>query len=253
MAIRVHNFVSSFKRYIQVESQPHHITGVLRKVIESISIRGCDFIDIMNDFYQCEEDGTITFYQANRPDVDNPGIWTYLVYECPEGQEKIFRDSEVNTSITPLYELLAGQKLIQETIDIKEYLQYEYKEGNYLEVQLPSNWNNVEGRLISGLLLEEFRALQSSSIFAEAAGKEYAQVVLEQFIQVGSQIIETGGTVSDFESAQYDILKQVNIDEMANVILECNDYRIWQALLPSQSKAVEYAFDCALNLIAQVK
>ncbi len=253
MAIRVHNFVSSFKRYIQVESQPHHITGVLRKVIESISIRGCDFIDIMNDFYQCEEDGTITFYQANRPDVDNPGIWTYLVYECPEGQEKIFRDSEVNTSITPLYELLAGQKLIQETIDIKEYLQYEYKEGNYLDVQLPSNWNNVEGRLISGLLLEEFRALQSSSIFAEAAGKEYAQVVLEQFIQVGSQIIETGGTVSDFESAQYDILKQVNIDEMANVILECNDYRIWQALLPSQSKAVEYAFDCALNLIAQVK
>lgn len=253
MAIRVHNFVSSFKRYIQVESQPHHITGVLRKVMESISIRGCDFIDIMNAFYQCEEDGTITFYQANRPDVDNPGIWTYLVYECPEGQEKIFRDSDVNTSITPLYELLAGQKLIQETVDIREYLQYEYKEGNYLDVQLPSNWNNVEGRLISGLLLEEFRALQSSSIFAEAAGKEYAQVVLEQFIQVGSQIIETGGTVSDFESAQYDILKQVNTNQMANVILECNDYRIWQALLPSQSKAVEYAFDIALNLIAQVK
>ncbi len=253
MAIRVHNFVSSFKRYIQVESQPHHITGVLRTLMKSISNRGCDFIDIMNAFYQCEEDGTITFYQANRPDVDNPGIWTYLVYECPEGQEKIFRDLEVNTSITPLYELLAGQKLIQRTVDIKEYLEYRYKEGNYLDVQLPNHWNNLEGRLISDLLLEEFKALQSSSIFTEAAGKEYAQVVLEQFTQVGSQIIETGGSVSDFESAQYDILKQVNINEIANIILECNDYRIWQALLPSQSKAVEYAFDSALNLIAQVK
>lgn len=253
MAIRVHNFVSCFKRYIQVESQAHHITGVLRKVMESISIRGCDFIDIMNDFYECEEDGTITFYQANRPDVDNPGIWTYLVYECPEGQEKIFRDSDVNTSITPLYELLAGQKLVQGTVDIKEYLLYQYKEGNYLDVQLPSSWNNVEGRLISNLLLEEFRALQSSSIFTEAAGKEYAQVAIKQFIQVGLEILEAGGTVSDFESAQYNILKQVNINEIANVILECNDYRIWQALLPSQSKAVEYAFSSALNLIAQVK
>ncbi len=253
MAIRVHSFVSSFKRYIQVETQPHHITGVLRKVMESISIRGCDFIDIINDFYACEEDGTITFYQANRPDVDNPGIWTYLVYECPEGQEKIFREPAVNTSITPLYELLAGEKLLQETVDIEQYLQYQHQESDYLNVELPSNWNNIEGKLIASLLLEEFRALQSSSIFTEAAGKEYAQVVLQQFIRVGAQILETGGTVYDFESAQYDILNQVSIDGMANLILECNDYRIWQALLPSQSKAVEFAFNSALNLIAQVK
>jgi hypothetical protein len=253
MAIRVHSFVSSLKRYVQVESQPHHITGVLREVMESIAIRGCDFIDIINAFYECEEDGTITFYQANRPDVDNPGIWTYLVYQCPEGQEKIFRESAVNTSITPLYELLAGQKLVQETVDIEQYLQYQHQESDYLDIQLPSNWNNVEGRLISTVLLQEFRALKSSPIFAQTAGKEYARVVLKQFIQVGTQILEMGGTVSDFEFAQYDILSQISIDGMANLILECNDYRIWQALLPSQSKAVEYAFNSALNLITQAK
>jgi hypothetical protein len=253
MAIRVHSFVSSLKRYIQVESQSHHITGVLRKVMECISIRGCDFIDIINAFYECEEDGTITFYQANRPDVDNPGIWTYLVYECPEGQEKIFREPAVNTSITPLYELLAGEKLVQETVDIEQYLQYHYQESDYLDIKLPNNWNNVEGRVIAGLLLQEFRALKSSSIFTEAVGLEYAKVVLKQFVQAGTQILEVGGTVDDFESAQYDILNQVNIDGMANLIMDCNDYRIWQALLPSQSKAVEYAFNSALNLISQVK
>jgi hypothetical protein len=253
MAIRVHSFVSSLKRYIQVESQSHHITGVLKKVMESISIRGCDFIDIINAFYECEEDGTITFYQANRPDVDNPGIWTYLVYECPEGQEKIFREPAVNTSITPLYELLAGEKLVQETVDIEQYLQYHYQESDFLDVRLPRDWNNVEGRVIASILLQEFRALKSSSIFAEAAGIEYAQVVLKQFVQAGTQILEVGGTVDDFESAQYDILNQVDIDGMANLIMECNDYRIWQALLPSPSKAVEYAFNSALNLITQIK
>lgn len=253
MAIKLHSFVSTGKRYIQVESQPHHITGILKKVMEATSIRGCDFIDIQNAYYECEEDGTITIYQAQRPEIEYPGIWTYLLYECPKGQEKIFRDGAINTSIRPLYRILAGEKLIQETIDIYQYLEYEYQQGEYLDVMLPYVWDNQEGRKIAKLLLDEYRAFKASSIFAEAAGKEYMKVVLEQFIQAALTVLQTGGNLIDFEFIQHEILKEIQIDAMANLIVEYNDYRIWQALLPSQSKAVEYAFNSALYRIAHIK
>ncbi|PAX60632.1 hypothetical protein [Brunnivagina elsteri] len=253
MAIRLHSFVITEKRYVQVESQPYHITGLLKRIINSANIRGCDFIDIHNAYYSCEEDGTVTFYQANRPEIECPGIWTYLLYECPKSQEKIFRDSKVSTSIEPLYKLLAGEKLIQETVNINQYLEYQYREGEYLDVMLPYSWDNLEGRKISQLILNEYTAFKSSKIFTEGVGKEYMGVVLEEFIQAGSEILESGGKLNEFESVQCGILKKIKIDEMANLILSYNDYRIWQTLLPSNSKAVEYAFDVALHQMSYIK
>jgi hypothetical protein len=40
--------------------------------------------------------------------MGNPGIWTYVVYECEEGQETVVTDEDINI-IDPALEL---QKLL---------------------------------------------------------------------------------------------------------------------------------------------
>lgn len=252
MAIRLHSIVSSGKRYIQVESQPHHITGIFRTLISSDNMYCIKLKEAESVCFECEEDGTITFYQAAIADIDNSGIWTYLVYECPQGEEKIFRDSSIDTSKNLLNELLAGQKIVQVAVNIKDYLKYQYNQDKYLDIQLPSNWNTQEGRDIANLLVEEFKAFKSSCVFAESAGKEYMKAVFDEFIKAAQEVLEIGGTLKDFESVQYDVLNKIRIDDMANLILEYNDYRIWQAALPTKSKAVEYAFNTALSLICRI-
>jgi hypothetical protein len=79
------------------------------------------------------------------------------------------------------------------------------------------------------------------------------KAVLNGFIKAGQEVLENGGFLRDFESTQYDVLKKTKIHEIANLILEYNDYRIWKAALPSKSKAVEYAFSTALKLICRIK
>jgi hypothetical protein len=249
MAMKLHSFVTTCKRYIQVETQPRHITGLLKEIKQWIKLRGCDLIDIQKICYYSEDDGTMTFYQADKSKVESPGIWTYVFYECPEGQEEVFRDSSVDTTLKPFYRLLAGDKLAQETVNINQYLQYRYEDSQYLDVHLPPDWDNQEGRKISDLLFKEYQVFNTSAIFAETAGENYMQIVLEKFIQAASKILDTGGNSAEFEYVQYEILKQVQIDDMANLILELNDYRVWQALLPSDSKAVEHAFSSALSRI----
>jgi hypothetical protein len=255
MAIRLHSFISSGKRYIQVETQPHHVIGIFRKIMRSKNMRECEFVDIYNAYYECEKDGTITFYQAQIPGKTcNTGIWTYLAYECPEGQEKVFQDSAcIDNSIKSLRELFAGGKLVQTAVDINEYLKYKYNDNEYIDIQLPFDWNTPDARKIGHLLLQELDAFKTSCIFTEGAGKKYMKAVLSGFSKAAQKVIETYGDSADFEAAQYEVLKKIKINEMANLIIECNDYRIWQAALPSKSKAVEYAFNAALNFIAKSK
>ncbi len=255
MAIRLHGFMSSGKRYIQVENQPHHITGIFRTLTHfSKNMHPCTLKDAENAYFRYEEDGTITFYEAENSEVcDSVGIWTYLVYECPEGEEKVFLDPSIDTNVNSLKQLFAGYKIVQVTVDIRDYLKYQYIQDEYLDVQLPCDWNTSVGRKIANLLLEEFKAFKSSTIFTERAGQEYRKTVLDGFIKAAQEVLENGGTVRDFESAQYDVLRKIRIDDMANLILEYNDYRIWQAALPSKSKAVEYAFSTALRLICRIK
>jgi hypothetical protein len=253
MAIRLHTFITSQKRYIQIESQPHHITGLFQNIMSSKRLYCCEFTDIHRDYYQCEEDGTITFYQAKKIANSNPGIWTYLVYECPEGAEQVFGDSLIDTSINPLKKLLSGQKLAQVAVDINEYLKYKNNEYQYLDIQLPNDWNSKVGREIANLLLEEIQAFKSSPIFEKDAGKEYMQAVLNGFIQAAQEILTINSTIQDFEAAQYDVLRKIEIDDTANLILAYNDYRLWQAALPSKSKAVEYAFNTALSFIYRIR
>ncbi|MBA3921223.1 MAG: hypothetical protein H0X31_05735 [Nostocaceae cyanobacterium] len=251
MSIQLHSFISSAKRYIQVESQPHQIVGIFKKITCAKSYRSF-VLESANTCYECEEDATITFYQAGSS-VSPPGIWTYLVYECPDGEEKVFSDESIDTSTNPLWELASGKTLSKVAVDLLEYIQYQQGNAEYLDVQLPSEWDTSTGREIIQLLIEEINAGESASIFAEEAGKEYIQAALQEFVAAAQEILEAGGTSRDFEATQYYVLKKVKSDRIANLILEYNDYRIWQEALPSKSKAVEYAFNKALSLICRLK
>ncbi len=251
MSIRLHSFISSAKRYIQVESQPHQIVGIFQKITRAKSYRSF-VLASANTCYKCEEDGTITFYQAGSSDSP-AGIWTYLIYECPDGEEKVFSDESIDTSTNPLWELAGGGYLSKVAVDLLEYIKYQQSPVEYVNVQLPSEWDTSTGREIVQLLTEEINACESASIFAEEAGKEYIQAVLQEFIQAAQEVLQAGGTSRDFEATQYYVLKQVKSDRIANLILEYNDYRIWQEALPSKSKAVEYAFNTALSLICRLK
>lgn len=253
MAIRLHGFLSSPKRYVQIESQPYHITGIFKKIMHFQRLQRCELSDVHHAYYECESDGTITFFQAKKDETCESGIWTYLVYECLQNEEQIFTDTSINTTISPLQELLAGKKLPQVTLNIHEYLKYKNNDCEYLDIQLPDDWNNQVGRKIAHLLLEEIEAFQSSSVFTEDAGKEYMQATLNGFIQAAQNILANTGTVQDFEYAQYDVLNKIQTNDIANLIIEYNDYRIWQAALPSKSKAVEFAFNTALSLICRLK
>jgi hypothetical protein len=252
MAIRLHGFLSSPKRYIQIESQPHHITGIFKRIRNFQRLHGCKFTEVHNAYYELEADGTITFYQAQTDETCESGIWTYLVFECLENEEKIFRDILIETNTGLLQQLLAGQKLSQVAVDIYEYLKYKNNECEYLDMQLPYNWQNQVGNEIAYLLLEEIKAFKSSSVFTEDVGKEYTQATLDGFIQAAQEILAKNGTISDFESAQYEVLNKIQIYDIANLIIAYNDYRIWQAALPSKSKAVEFAFNTALSLICRI-
>ncbi|BAZ04206.1 hypothetical protein [Calothrix sp. NIES-3974] len=253
MAIQLHSFTSVRKRYVQVETQPYYITGVFRKIQQIINVRGCDFVDVRSAYYECPEDGTVTFYLAQDSEVDKPGIWTYLAYECPEGQEKIERDNLIDTRVTPLLNLLAGEKILQPTTCIEEFLAYAYSQGDYLEVELPYHWDTYEGRRIAEQLLIEFTALRKSIVFASGAGKKYAKDIISRFIELAVDVLENDDSFWDFDAAQYNVLQQIDSTPIARQIMEFNDYLIWQDALPTKSKAVDYAFQSALNMITHVK
>lgn len=253
MAIRLHSFIVTKKRYIQVETQAYHLTGIYRKIMDSSrNIPLWQFTDTESAYFESQEDGTITFYQARSNDAGSAGIWTYMVYDCPEREEIVLTDSSFNTSIQPLKELFAGKKIEKSAVDIYEYLQYKYSDNDYLDIEIPNSWNRLVGHKIADVLAEEYKAFKSTSVFAEGAGKQYARIILDEFIQAGENVIVNGGKLEDFESAQYDILNKINIDDMAKLIVEYNDYRIWQAALPTKSKAVEYAFQTALSMISRI-
>ena len=252
MAIRLHGFLSSPKRYIQIESQPHHIIGIFQRILNFQRLHNCEFADVHNAYYEIEAEGTITFYQAKKDETGVSGIWTYLVFECLEGEEKILRDCLIDPNTSPLQQLLSGKKLTQVAVDINEYLKYKDNECEYLDIQLPYDWKNQVGSEIAYLLLEEIKAFKSSSVFTEDVGKEYIKATLDGYIQAAEEILAKNGTTKDFESAQYDVLNRIHINDIANLIIAYNDYRIWQAALPSKSKAVEFAFNTALSMICRI-
>lgn len=109
MALELHNFIWEEERLVQVETQAHHLAGVLAEVRQTLEENELDWDELYSAYYECEEDGTTTFYEAESADGDSPGIWTYMVYDCAAGEEKVVTDADINT-IEPALELrkLAG-------------------------------------------------------------------------------------------------------------------------------------------------
>ncbi|AKG24025.1 hypothetical protein [Calothrix sp. 336/3] len=247
MVIQLHSFINSCKRYIQVETLPHHVTNLFREIQYLNDTKILASGDGAGNIYtENHLDGTITFYQ-------NQGeIWTYVIYDCPPGEEKIVIDVSINTSDDLLQKLICGQKLKHEAMDVWEYLVYKYQESDFIEVSLPEAYNNYQSQAIANIVLEEFTALNSISIFSEGAGKQYKRVILSKLIASAQGIIDQGGTEAEFRVAQQLIMETTEIDDIAHLIFEYNDYRIWQSALPSKSQAVEYAFNAALHLISRV-
>ena len=110
MPITIHNYTWSGERLVQIESQPIHIDGVLDCVQNVRRNSNLDWEDIYSAYYKCEEDGTITFYEGESAEAGNPGVWTYIVYDCPEGSEEVVP----NPTIDILAALLKVKHGIQE-------------------------------------------------------------------------------------------------------------------------------------------
>lgn len=94
MALELHNFIWSEERLVQVETQPHHIAGVLAEVNQVMRENELDWGDVYSSYYECEADGTTTFYESETAEAGNPGIWTYMVYECAEGEEEVITNAD---------------------------------------------------------------------------------------------------------------------------------------------------------------
>ena len=68
MSIELHNFTWEGVRLVQVETQPHHIAGVLANIRDTLENSDCEWEDIYSASYNCEEDGTTTFYEGVYPE-----------------------------------------------------------------------------------------------------------------------------------------------------------------------------------------
>ncbi|WP_199306971.1 hypothetical protein [Alkalinema sp. FACHB-956] len=98
MAISLHNFEWEQVRLVQVETQPHHIAGVLSEIRDVLEESDCEWDDIYSAYYDCDEDETTTFYEGESAEEGSPGIWTYVVYECEAGEETVITNADINTS-----------------------------------------------------------------------------------------------------------------------------------------------------------
>lgn len=112
MALELHNFEWDGERLVQRETEPHHIAGVLAEIRWTLENSDCNWEDVYSAYYKCEEDGTITFYEGESAEAGNPGIWTYVVYSCPIGEEVVVKNPDINT-LAPALEV---QQLVEKLV-----------------------------------------------------------------------------------------------------------------------------------------
>lgn len=102
--LELHNFEWEEERLVQVETQPHHLAGILGSIQDTLNHSDCDWEGILSAYYECEDDSTVTFYESEGVDAGNPGIWTYVVYECAAGEENVLTAADINT-LNPVLQL----------------------------------------------------------------------------------------------------------------------------------------------------
>ncbi|BAY19270.1 hypothetical protein NIES21_51300 [Anabaenopsis circularis NIES-21] len=96
MSLEIHNYNWSGKRLVQIETQSHHIDGLLDVIQNVRKSSNLDWNDIYSAHYECDDDSTITFYEGESAEVGNPGVWTYVVYDCNEEEEEVICNRSVD-------------------------------------------------------------------------------------------------------------------------------------------------------------
>lgn len=110
MSLAIHNYTWRGVRLVQIETQPNHLDGILDIIQDVRRSSSLDWEDIYSANYECEEDGTVTFYEGESVEAGSPGVWTYVVYDCLEGEEEVVRNSKIDVLAT----LLKVQQGIEE-------------------------------------------------------------------------------------------------------------------------------------------
>ncbi len=112
MPFEIHNYILSEQRLVQVETQPNHIDGVLDEIQNVRRNSDLNWEDIYSACYECPEDGTITFYEGESVQAGDPGVWTYVVYDCPGGEEDVVGN--------PSIDVLAALIKVQQGIEVRK-------------------------------------------------------------------------------------------------------------------------------------
>lgn len=97
MVLELHNFYWEGERLVQVETQPHHLAGLLAEIREVVDGEEITWEDLYSAYYECPEDGTVTFYEAESAEASRPGVWTYVVYPCAPGEETVITQADIDT------------------------------------------------------------------------------------------------------------------------------------------------------------
>lgn len=162
MSIELHNFTWEGVRLVQVETQPHHIAGVLSNIRETLKSSDCAWEDIYSAYYDSEEDGTTTFYEGESAEAGKPGIWTYIVYDCDLGKEEVV----INLDIDTLDPALKLRRIVAEVIAATTTISSQTEQVQKLRDIATEN--NISPELLISSKTE-FQQSQSKLGFNEAA------------------------------------------------------------------------------------
>lgn len=95
MSLELHNFIWEEVRFVQVETQPHHLAGVLANIRDVLDPTS-EWESLYSAYYECKEDGTITFFEGESAEAGNPGIFTYVVYDCFPNEEEVVKNIKID-------------------------------------------------------------------------------------------------------------------------------------------------------------
>jgi hypothetical protein len=134
MALELHNYILREQRLVQIETQANHVNGVL-DVIQGIrKSSDLDWEDILSAYYECDEDGTITFYEGESAEEGSPGIWTYMFYDCATGEEEVVESSNIEnrSSLTSTMQIPNAENAVVDIRKLRDYcLSLEHEEGKH--------------------------------------------------------------------------------------------------------------------------
>ncbi|MEM8721058.1 MAG: hypothetical protein AAGE84_17460 [Cyanobacteria bacterium P01_G01_bin.39] len=161
MSIELHNFTWKGVRLVQIETSSQHLAGVLSNIRETLKNSDCEWEDIYSAYYDSEEDATTTFYEGESAEAGNPGIWTYVVYDCNPGEEEVVANLDIDT-LDPALKL---RRIVTEMLAVSSISNSSKRAQSLRDIAI-ENGISPEALLSIGI---ESRQNNSQHSFSEAA------------------------------------------------------------------------------------